>query len=132
MELCRSVDWMDAMLLLLDVADGGRPVVDEEQSGEMTTTTPLELVEEASSSSDSEVGYSLAASGASCVDVLFWVAPAFIMDHSSSFLDGLQTPSNQTHIIIFGGQTTLRIILREIRENVHARSTWRALPSTWN
>ncbi len=89
MELCRSVDWMDAMLLLLlllDVADGsGRLVVEEEQSGEITTTPPppLELVEEASSSSDSEVGYSLAASGAGCCGCDSIVAQASITILSS-------------------------------------------------
>ena len=72
-ELCRSADWMDVMLLLLDDSDAGAgcPDVaalpiddaddDDDESGETTTTTLVEA-----SSSDSEVGYSLAASGGGC------------------------------------------------------------------
>ena len=71
MELCRSVDWMDAMLLLDAVDAVAWPIEHDEASGEtMTPPPPLELVvEEASSISDSEVGYSLAASVAGCASI---------------------------------------------------------------
>ena len=69
MELCRSVDWMDAMLLL-DAVAAVAGLIEHDASGETMTPPPLELVvEEASSSSDSEMGYSLAASGAGCASI---------------------------------------------------------------
>ncbi len=59
------------MLLLDTVAAAAGPIAHDEASGEtMTPPPPLELVvEEASSISDSEVGYSLAASGAGCASI---------------------------------------------------------------
>lgn len=77
MELCRSVDWMDAMLLLDAVDAVAWPIEHDEASGETMTPPPLELVvEEASSNSESEVGYSLAASGAGCASI-------FVVDYDT-------------------------------------------------